>query len=858
MRLLLQFFSALLFSVLIPGILLPGLAAVGTPSLESPQVLVLHSYDPQHPWTRDVMEGMLEVLSQGEPKVSLHVEYFDTNRYHSSEYLDKFLVETMQHKLENADFDLILLSDNDALEFILTHRDELIPEVPVVFCGINGFDSYTLEDQEAITGVLEAPDFEQNIATAVRLHPQAEEIIVIGATDNLTDLLNDAQLREALQSMESIIPYRIWNDLPLEELTVRFSSLESNHLILVGATTFHDESGRSVQVSDAMDALRAAARRPMYGFWDFYLGKGIVGGSLVSGREQGRQAALMGRRILSGESPESIPVMRSGANRRLFDWNELGRLGIQVEDLPPASHLINNPSDFYELHSSTFWGGLILLVALGALVLLLLRNSLSRSRAQRTLQEQTLFLSEVLDAIPIPFYYKDGQGRYLGTNRASEEFFGIAASSFVGRSVEDLFPPDYAEFVAASDDELMRRGGVQSFSTRLRDGQGQMRNVLFHKTAFKDSSGALAGLVGTMVDFTELKQVQEELTKRERKYGALFDTSLDGIAIVNRAGRFEDANRAFLEMVGYQSSELMEKNWKFLIVDRDRERIAELFSRPLARRGFTDEIELELMRRDGSSFPGRLRTWVDEEQRGRPRRFLTIIRDVTESRKLDQLKEEMLSMVSHEMRTPLTAMMGYTEFLLENQSLDLEQRQGSLRTIRNETLRLKDLIDNLLDLQSIRSGRVSYRIEPMYLSPMLMESARLFDKASANHQVELELPAEFPQVPVDEAKIRQVVNNLLSNAIKYSPAGGQVTLGACVEQRGVRIWVKDQGVGIEPDAMPQIFDSFYRIDNSDRRRIGGTGLGLALVREVVKAHGGEVLVESTPGQGSVFSVVLPL
>ncbi|WP_298434029.1 ATP-binding protein [Geobacter sp.] len=231
--------------------------------------------------------------------------------------------------------------------------------------------------------------------------------------------------------------------------------------------------------------------------------------------------------------------------------------------------------------------------------------------------------------------------------------------------------------------------------------------------------------------------------------------------------------------------------------------------------------------------------------------------DITERKEMERMKDEMISAVSHEMHTPLTAMMGFTEFLLENE-VDREQQKNCLRTIYKETERLSELISNFLQLQRLRASMVKFRIRPVPVGLLLADAAALYAAASKNHRVVVECPPDIGEVRGNEEQLYQVLSNLISNAIKYSPGGGDVVLGARAGEESITIWVKDQGIGIPPEFQERIFERFFRVDNTDRRKMGGAGLGLTLVREIVAAHGGRVWVESKPEAGSTFYVSLPV
>ena len=233
-----------------------------------------------------------------------------------------------------------------------------------------------------------------------------------------------------------------------------------------------------------------------------------------------------------------------------------------------------------------------------------------------------------------------------------------------------------------------------------------------------------------------------------------------------------------------------------------------------------------------------------------------VLRDVTAEREAERLKSELVSTVSHELRTPLASILGFAE-LLETREYDRETQKRHLQTINAQARRLTTLIDDFLDLQRIEQGRFRLNLEPVALHDLLREQVALFSAQSSGHTIELSLPEEELEVLGEGDRLRQVVANLLSNAIKYSPDGGRVEVAATHDRAVVSVSVTDSGVGIPADQQPQIFTKFFRVDSSSTRTIGGTGLGLALCREIVQAHGGRIGFESAEGKGSTFRFELP-
>ncbi|HEV7664271.1 MAG TPA: ATP-binding protein [Chloroflexota bacterium] len=235
-------------------------------------------------------------------------------------------------------------------------------------------------------------------------------------------------------------------------------------------------------------------------------------------------------------------------------------------------------------------------------------------------------------------------------------------------------------------------------------------------------------------------------------------------------------------------------------------------------------------------------------------------RKVEALKELDRMKTELLGTVSHELRTPLGSIKGYaTTLLTHGNKLRKEEQREFLEIIDSEADRLRELIENLLDLSRLEAGVLRIDKDPVRLGSIAADVSRKVQLATPNHQLELDWPTSDPLVSADQRRIYQVVQNLLTNAVKYSPDGGCITLSARCERRDLVVSVSDQGLGMPIVELDRIFDRFHRVHGEMSRVIGGTGLGLAICKGLVEAHGGRIWAESEgEGKGSTFKFTLPL
>jgi PAS domain S-box-containing protein len=341
------------------------------------------------------------------------------------------------------------------------------------------------------------------------------------------------------------------------------------------------------------------------------------------------------------------------------------------------------------------------------------------------------------------------------------------------------------------------------------------------------------------------------LSLSEERFRSLIEHASDVITILNADGTIRYTSPSVQRVLGCAPDTLTGHALPTLLHPDDVEKMNTLLSALLQEPGGTRSCECRWRAHDGSwrvveSLVQNL--LADTTVSG----IILNSRDITERKEIEQLKEDLVSTVSHELRTR-----GFAELMLTREFPPAQRRQY-LTIMEKETIRLATLINDFLDLQRIESGHQTYRMERIDVVPLLKEVLALFSFDKTTHAFHLDVPGVPLFVHADEDRIQQVLANLLSNAVKFSPNGGTIRVEAEQREGYVVVKIRDEGIGLAPEMLPQLFQKFVRADNAATRKIGGTGLGLALVKKIIEAHGGQVSVESTQGEGSTFSFSLPL
>ncbi|MGE5618620.1 MAG: ATP-binding protein [Sphingomonadaceae bacterium] len=270
-------------------------------------------------------------------------------------------------------------------------------------------------------------------------------------------------------------------------------------------------------------------------------------------------------------------------------------------------------------------------------------------------------------------------------------------------------------------------------------------------------------------------------------------------------------------------------------------------------------VEVVIHRPDGRKVPVLVNSAPFRDLEGRVSGAVVVFQDITKVKEAEQLKDEFVSLVSHELRTPLTSIKGAARTLLRHYStLDEKTRMELVQDVDEEADRLYRLVENLLDFSRAEAGALRLTTEPVQVGKLAARVVAEVEARAPSHRFRLDFPASLPPAEADPLRVEQVLRNLLDNAVKYSPQGGEISLSGRVAEEMVMVVVEDHGIGISSQDQARVFDRFQRASDARVGQTGGVGLGLAICRRLVEAHGGRIWVESEPGCGSTFAFTLPL
>ncbi len=503
------------------------------------RVLVLTSYHHGLECTDQAIEGVVSVFR--DPKrFKVYIEYMDTKRLPYTG-LEKPIFDYLAAKYASLQPDVIVVSDNNAFEFMKAHRDALFPGVAVVFCGVNNFTPAMLDGFPLATGVVENVAAKETLEAARGLQPALRRVaLIVDATSTSQEVLRDvlAQTR-TLDWLE----LDVLQGLDLAETARRVAALSPQDAVLL-LPYYLDPKGRSYQPDESLAEIRAATPCPIYSLWGSEIGKGLAGGKIVDMFKAGEMAGRMALQLLDGASVADVPVQLESPNSFVFDWNELTAHGLDTQALPAEARLVNRQPRIWESYPVYFWGGVALCLALAINLVLLICNIRKTRTIARAFQHYEQRYDNIVENIIDGYYCADLGGNILMASPSCVQMFGYTR-------LDEVLNKNIAQTMYRTPEErrafmerILREGRVIGFQVSMLKKDGEPIDVEANSTLVYDASGKVIGVEGVIRDITAHKRAQQELERFNRELEVLVEERAS--ELFRRSAELEEANRRLL------------------------------------------------------------------------------------------------------------------------------------------------------------------------------------------------------------------------------------------------------------------------------------------------------------------------
>lgn len=581
--------------------------------------------------------------------------------------------------------------------------------------------------------------------------------------------------------------------------------------------------------------------------------------------------AARGRR--GAEVPSTTASLSgAGVRSRLLAFAETRGRNTAPSDSPPlepssTGTFSDYPPSFYLIRKEGFWAELGALAALAVWAGVLLWNIRQRKRAEESLRQSEERLRLALEGSRDALWDWDvPTGRLVVDERWCSQL-GYAKSELdehIDQWKSLVHGADLPSVTSLLTECLDDRRAHFSGEFRMWTKCGQWKWILSRgKVVARDREGRPMRLAGTHRDISRdkeneraLKDALNETEQAKEKIDCILKSIADGLIVSGLDKKVVLMNPRAESLLGVPFAQSLGRSVDALFDDEPFGTHLQAFLEGKTERGSVDLEMFDQEKRAVRVIQARTCPVCNKEGEGKG--MITILQDVTQAREMERIKSEFVATAAHELRTPLTAIMGYADLLLGEEPFGAEERREFTSVIYEKSQELENIVDDLLDLSRIESGRlISLGRTAWDLKNLALPILTQFRKVSPRHRFEFLFPEEEIRVWADKGKVGQVLENLLSNAVKYSPGGGRVCLSAELSEGECRCRVEDEGIGMTPEQTGMVFDKFYRANFADAA-VRGLGLGMTIVKSIVEAHGGRVWVESEWGRGTKVTFSLPL
>jgi PAS domain S-box-containing protein len=815
------------------------------------------------------------------------IEYMDRYRFDEVPFQKK-LLSLYRTKYINKKIDLIFVFGVHALSLVAAHGNEMFPEIPVVFNGVLETHIKSLKLDQRFTGCFIEIDYLGLLNTALNNHPNTRHIAIISGAAKV-DRSVEKQARKAYSPYANKYDFIYLGHLPMRDILDRLAKLPK-HTVVIYFLLLKDVKGEAFKPWKVAGFLSEAANAPVYGLADTYLGKGIVGGTLISYEAQGRKTGEIGLRILSGENPADIPISAEGTILNMFDWRQLKRWGINESDLPQGSIVRFRELSLWDQYRWYIIGGICLFFIQGFLIVKLAGLHKKGKKKEQELkasdERYKSFIKNSTEDIyrfeferPLDITLPEDEQidhfyKYVYVAEANDAWARSAgyerAEDLLGFRFEDFLPRSRPESIATIKKFISMQYHMHNYETVEVYESGITRCVINSVIGIIEK-GQLVRMWGTGRDISDLKTTEKALADSEKQLRLLTNALPVLISYIDRDDRYRYTNRAYERWFGTKMEENIGRLHREVLGEELHKKIEPFVQRALA--GETVYFEMDLVR-DGKAYPFEAAYIPDVDSDGEIQGFYVLAQDVSVRKQKeaelqktrDQLAHlsrvvavgEIASSVAHELNQPLSAIRSYAQAArryLDRNPADLEETDNALGGVVAASRRADEVIQRIraiLKKESINRSRLDVK---EYIQEVIVIVRRQAEDKKI--LLRTDIPDSLPPVFGDRLQVQQVLMNLIINGFEAMADGEdgsrELVVRAAQDQAdAVMISVQDSGIGITDEIRDHLFDAFFTTKRD------GLGLGLSISRTIVEENMGRLWCAQNPDKGTTFYYTLPI
>lgn len=786
------------------------------------RVLFISSYNSSFPTFFQQIEGVKSVFDTA--NVIIDVEFMDSKRFVDTINLTHFFTQLAYKINTGASYDGIITSDDNALNFVVNNQNLLFGDIPIVFCGVNNISNALNQNKNKdITGIVEAVSMQETLELMQKLFPDNNEVYCI--VDNTNSGQGDFKKYQELASkwpeikFQSIQIHKLTFDAYIQKL----SEINRNTPVLL-LSAYYDKNGKTIDFYESLEVIKQHLPAPLFHLWHHGMGQGIFGGMIISHYEQGKEAAKLLHTVLHGNDISKIKVRNNSPNIYLFDYNELKQFQINTNQLPIDSNIINQPISFYAKYKLQIHATLAVFVCLIIFIGLLLKNIFKRHKAEKELRTHNLEMAAL-------------NKKYRAQN---EEL--VAAKHLVDKNAqrfEHLFENNP---VSLWEEDFYE---VKTLLAEVKQKYKDLKQYLINNSDFVNKCASLI-----------------KITRINNQTLALHGYKTKEEIIQNLAETFNEVSqRTFINLL----IALSENQSKFIAETEYLKKDGSIISAILhvytfdeTKKSIVAIVDTTALKKAEQELSKQIKA-LEKSERELKKSNTQLLAAKEKAETANQLKNEFLQNMSHEVRTPLNGIIGFAK-LVNNKRVKEEKRKLFTDIIVSSSYQLLKVIDAILEISILAKKQLTVVEEEFSLNKLLRELYSIFELKTKEKGIALNLILGLSDnnsiIITDKTRLNKVLSNLIENAIKFTTEGF-VNFGYKKMDGFIELFVKDSGIGISEENQKKIFERFTQEDKQISDTFGGLGLGLAISKENTQLIGGTLVVESKKGEGATFTVRIP-